>query len=425
MGMRRRDLLLLSAGAALVPLGGGAWATAGAVGPQAGGSAGQRLVVVLLRGAVDGLNVVVPYGEEAYYAARPTIAIGKPDAAEGAALALDEHFALHPALNALMPLWQAKQLAFIHAAGSSDPTRSHFDAQLFVENGTPGRRVTADGWMNRLLAASPGAADGAPGPTAAVAIGPTLPHILKGRLPVANLPLGPAAANKLAIDRPEVAQAFDRLYGADDPIGRAYRQGRAARVQLIAGLDSEQQMAEQQMADNGAAPPNAFPSQAAKLARLIARDPNIRLACASLGGWDTHVRQGGHNGQLANRLRPLGEGLAALAQGLGDSWADTIVVVLSEFGRTVHENGDAGTDHGHGNVMWVLGGKVRGGRVYGEWPGLAPASLYEGRDLAVTTDYRSALAAVLARHLRLSDRALTQIFPGFTPAHSDLDRIVA
>jgi uncharacterized protein (DUF1501 family) len=419
--MRRRDLLLLSAGAALVPLGNGAWAAAGAGGARtAAPSGGQRLVVVLLRGAVDGINVVVPYGEEAYYAARPTIAIPKPNAAEGAALALDEHFALHPALAALMPLWQAKQLAFVHAAGSPDPTRSHFDAQLFVENGTPGRRVTADGWMNRLLAALPGASSRATGPTSAVAIGPTLPQILKGRLAVANLPLGPAAANKLAIDRPEVAQAFDRLYGSNDPFGRAYRQGRAARAELIAGLNSEQQMA-----DNGAPPPNAFPAQAARLAGLIARSGNIRLAFVSLGGWDTHVRQGSHNGQLADRLRPLGEGLAALAQGLGGEWANTVVIVLSEFGRTVHENGDGGTDHGHGNAIWVLGGPVRGGRVYGEWPGLLPAALYEGRDLAVTTDYRGALAAVLAGHLRLSDRALTEIFPAFAPARSDIDEIVA
>ena len=410
--MNRRDFLSRSTAASLLLLGDSAWA---APGPP-GRAGDQRLVVLMLRGAVDGLNVVIPYGEEAYYAARPTIAVARPGAAEGASLALDEHFALHPALAALMPLWQAGQLAFIHAAGSPDPTRSHFDAQLFIENGTPGRRVTADGWMNRLLAVLPG---GAGGPTAAVAVGPTLPQILRGRLAVANLPLGPAAANKLAIDRPEVAWAFDRLYAANDPIGRAYRQGRAARTELVGGLNDEQQMA-----DNGAPPPNTYPAQAARLAGLISRDRNIRLAFASLGGWDTHVRQGGHSGQLAGRLRPLGEGLAAFAHGLGDAWADTIVVVLSEFGRTVHENGDAGTDHGHGNVMWVLGGKVRGGRVYGEWPGLAPATLYEGRDLAVTTDYRSALAAVIARHLRLSDRALSEIFPGFTPTHADLDQII-
>src|SRR5438309_1195685 len=179
--MRRREFLALSTGAALWPLGADA--------STAGGSAPKRLVVILLRGAVDGLNTVVPYGEEAYYAARPTIAIAKPGGAEGAALALDEHFALHPALAALMPLWQQKQLAFVHAAGSPDPTRSHFDAQLFIENGTPGRRATADGWMNRLLAATPGLSSD---PTEAVAVGPILPQILKGRMPVANLPPGSA-----------------------------------------------------------------------------------------------------------------------------------------------------------------------------------------------------------------------------------------
>src|SRR5438132_385864 len=238
--MRRREFLALSAGAALWTSGAGASATGGP----------KRLVVVLLRGAVDGLNVVVPYGEEAYYAARPTIAIARPGGAEGAALALDEHFALHPALTALMPLWEAKQLAFVHAAGSPDPSRSHFDAQLFIENGTPGRRGTADGWMNRLLAALPEPR----GPTAALAVGPVLPQILKGRMAVANLPLGPAAANPLAVDRPEVADAFDWLYRGNDPLGRAWHQGRAARAELIAGLPPAPESA-----GNAAPPPNGFP----------------------------------------------------------------------------------------------------------------------------------------------------------------------
>ncbi|HEV8032156.1 MAG TPA: DUF1501 domain-containing protein [Stellaceae bacterium] len=392
----------------MLPLGGSAWAAASDGGPK-------RLVVVMLRGAVDGLNVVVPYGEEAYYTARPTIAIAKPGTDNGG-VALDDHFALHPALAGLTPLWQAKQLAFVHAAGSPDPTRSHFDAQLFIENGTPGRHATADGWMNRLLAALPGPHS----PTSAVAVGPTLPEILRGRVAVANLPLGPAAGSALVIDRPEIAGVFDRLYVGNDPMARAWQQGRAARAELIAELPEPEAPAE-----NGAPPPNNLLAQAKRLAGLISRDRNIRLAFLSLGGWDTHVRQGNDKGQLADRLRPFGDGLAAFAQALGRDWDDTIVVVLSEFGRTVKENGDGGTDHGHGNVVWVLGGGVRGGRVYGDWPGLAPAALYEGRDLAVTTDYRSVLAAVIGRHLRLPDRALTQIFPSFAPPHSDLDRIVA
>lgn len=407
--MRRRDFLALSAGASLLALGGSGWAASENAAPK-------RLVIVLLRGAVDGLNVVVPYAEEAYYAGRPTIAIARPGAEDGA-LALDEHFGLHPALAGLLPLWQAKQLAFVHAAGSPDPTRSHFDAQLFIENGTPSRRGTADGWMNRLLGAMPGLMRD---PTEAVAVGPILPQILKGRMPVANLPLGPAAATPLAIDKPEVSSAFDRLYSGKDEIGQAYRQGRAARAELIAGLP-----APPDPSDNGAPPPNGFPAIAARLAGLMAHDRKIRLAVVSLGGWDTHVRQGNHTGQLADRLRPLGDGLAAFAKSLGQDWQDTAVVVLSEFGRTVRENGDAGTDHGHGNAIWVMGGAVQGGRVYGDWPGLASEALYEGRDLAVKTDFRAVLAAVVARHLRVPDRALGAIFPGFSPPHSDLDRIIA
>lgn len=413
--MRRRDILgLAAAGAALLPLGSGAWATT-----ADGGT--KRLVVVMLRGAVDGINVVVPYREDAYYAARPTIAIKQPGSGEGAALALDgSDFALHPALAALLPLWRERQLAFVHATGSPDPTRSHFDAQLFIENGTPGARATSDGWMNRLLAAMPGAHK----PTEAMAVGPTVPQILRGRLAVANLPLGPAATKEIAIDRPEVAAAFDKLYAGNDPIARAYREGRAARGELMADM-TQGPMEMDPAASAGAPPANSLPATAGRLADLIARDRDIRLAFVALGGWDTHVRQGADTGQLAGHLKPLGDGLAALAKGLGRDWPDTAVVVISEFGRTVHENGNAGTDHGHANAIWLLGGAVNGGRVYGDWPGLADAALYQNRDLAVTTDYRSVLAAVVARHLRLSDRALAAIFPGFNPPKSDADRLFA
>jgi uncharacterized protein (DUF1501 family) len=405
--LNRRDFLGLTAAGASFAIAGPGWAGAP--------TAPKRLVVVMLRGAIDGLNVVIPYGEDAYYEARPTIAVPRPGAEDGA-LALDEHFALHPALAGAMPLWRDKQLAFVHAAGSPDPTRSHFDAQLFVENGTPGRHGTPDGWMNRLLAALPDQR----GPTDAIAIGPVLPQILRGKLAVSNLPLGPAASKPIAVDKPELAAMFDKLYAGNDPLGRAWRQGRAARAELVAGLPQDEPAPE-----NGAAPANTFPAQAARLAHLLTHDPRIRLVFVGLGGWDTHVRQGNHKGQLADRLRPLGDGLAALAQGLGPQWNDTVVVVLSEFGRTVRENGDGGTDHGHGNVIWLAGGKVKGGRVYGEWPGLGTPQLYESRDLAVTTDYRALLAAVTARHLGLRDRALTQLFPGFSPRRSDLDQLLA
>jgi uncharacterized protein (DUF1501 family) len=406
--MNRRDFLRLSAGTTLLTIGPAAWAATAEGGPK-------RLIVIFLRGAVDGLNVVVPYAERTYYEVRPTIAIGAPGTDLGA-LPLDGRFGLHPALAALLPLWSDRKLAFIHAAGSPDATRSHFDAQLFIENGTPGDNTTRDGWMNRLLAALPDPH----GPTDAISVGPTLPQILRGSLPVANLPLGPEAARTTPLDRPEISRAFDRLYAGNDPQSEAYREAREARAELLSDLASEMRRA-----DNGAPPPSGFPLEAARLARLIGRDRNIRLAFASLGGWDTHVNQGKGKGQLANRLQPLGEGLAALAKGLGQDWDDTVVVVISEFGRTVHENGNAGTDHGHGNVVWVLGGSVRGGRVYGDWPGLAKTQLYQGRDLAVTTDYRTIFAAILERHLGLADRQLVQIFPGLPPARSNLGEMLA
>ena len=402
-GVLRRSIVKVAAGAALLPFGKGAWAATAERGPQ-------RLIVILLRGAVDGLSVIVPYADPAYYQARPTIAIAPPGSRDGA-LALEPRFGLHPALASLMPLWRAGGLAFIHATGSRDPNRSHFEAQRYIENGTPGCSTTADGWMNRLLQALPGPH----GPTEAISIGPTLPRILNGKAPVANLPLGPDAARPLAIDRSEFVAAFDRLYAVNDALGEAYREGRSARAELIGDLEREQRSP-----DAGAPSAAGFPGQAMQLARLIVGDARIRLAFVALGGWDTHVGQGGSSGLLANRLRPLGEGLAELARGLAPIWHDTVIVALSEFGRTVHENADHGTDHGHGNVIWVAGGAVWGGQIYGEWPGLTPEQLYQRRDLAITTDFRAALGVILRRHLRLADRQLDAVFPGAPAADTKL-----
>ena len=404
--MRRRDLLK-AAGLGLLPIGPYGWA-ATAVGPP------KRLIVILLRGAVDGLSVVVPYAEQAYYAERRSIAIAAPGRPDGA-LPLDNRFGLHPALSSLMPLWAERSLAFIHAAGSPDPTRSHFDAQLYLENGTPGQGTTGDGWMNRLLLALPGPR----GPTEAISIGPTVPQILAGKAPAATLQLGPDGARRLPLDQPEVGNAFDRLYSGNDRLAASYREGRAARARLIGAL-----RAERQIADNGAPPASGFPGQAARLAALMRRDEGIRLAVIGLGGWDTHVNQGNHKGPLANRLRPLGEGLAGLARGAGPAWRDTVVVVLSEFGRTVWENGNGGTDHGHGNVIWVLGGALQGGCVYGDWPGLAPGQLYQKRDLAVTTDFRAALGAILERHMRLTDAQLDAVLPAAPRPSAELTRML-
>src|SRR6516225_6262389 len=260
MIVRRRELLKAAA-ATLLSLGPDAWAAAAEGGPR-------RLIVILLRGAVDGLSIIIPYAEEAYYRERSSIAIAPPGKPDGA-LALDGHFALHPALAGLMPLWEKGELAFVHAAGSPDPTRSHFDAQLYLENGTPGQSTTRDGWMNRLLLALPGPR----GATDAISVGPTLPRILAGRAPVATLPLGPNGAQPLPIDQPEIANAFDRLYAGNDDLAKSYRQGRAARAQLVSALAMEQRSA-----DNGAPPPTGFAGQATRLALLMSRNPGIRLA---------------------------------------------------------------------------------------------------------------------------------------------------
>ncbi|PKU22171.1 hypothetical protein CWS72_23250 [Telmatospirillum siberiense] len=366
----------------------------------------RRLVVVMLRGAVDGLNLVVPYTDPRYREMRPTIGLASPGA-DGGALDLDGRFGLHPALAPLLPLWRERRLAFVHACGSIDPSRSHFEAQDFMESGTPGVRGTPDGWMNRLAAAMPEPHEA----IQALSLGAVRPRILAGAAPNANFALGPDAGRPQPLDRPAMAEAFDGLYSGNDPLSAAYRDGRQARRQLMADL-----AAEQAEADKGAPAPGGFPGTATRLARLLARDERISLAFADLGGWDTHVNQGGATGQLASRLAPLGEGLAALARGLGAALDDTVVLVMSEFGRTVHENGDKGTDHGHGNVMWVLGGRVAGGRIQGDWPGLGPADLYQGRDLAVTTDFRSVIGMVLERHMGLSDRQMAAVLPGWVPS---------
>jgi len=409
--MLRRDFLRLSsaaAGLSVVPIGSHAWA---AINPQ---GAERRFVVVLLRGAVDGLNVVVPHAETAYYDARPTIAIPQPGR-PGGALNLDGRFGLHPALAPLQPFWRDHSLAFIHACGSPDPTRSHFDAQDYMESGTPGVKSTSDGWMNRLLAQLPGKRES----TSAVAFGPTVPRILSGRLNVANVPSGRAADQPMPIDRPIVDAAFDQLYGGSDPLSRAYQEGMRMRARVLADLE-----ADMEQADNGAPSPVGFAMDTGHLASLVRKDPAVELAFFDLGGWDTHVAEGASDGQLANHLKPLADGLAVLAKDLGPAYHDTVIVVMSEFGRTVHENGNRGTDHGHGNVLWVMGGPVDGGRVYGAWPGLDAGRLYQDRDLAITTDFRSALSLILARHMRLSERALAQVFPGAPPAPAAVAGIV-
>lgn len=396
--MKRRDFIsAMAAGASLVlPLGPNAWAATGENPTR------QKLVVVMLRGAVDGMNVVAPMGDANYARLRPTIGLAAAGQ-EGGALALDSYFGLHPALAPLLPLWQQKKLAFVHASGSPDPTRSHFDAQDFMESGTPGARSTADGWMNRLVSLLPGEATA----SRALSIGPVMPRILAGPAAAVNLANGAAGTRADVLDRPAVGSAFDQMYAGHPRFGRAYADGRSAHKEVMEASMSR----EMQAADNGAPLPNGFPDDAARLATLMRNNPRIQVAFVALGGWDTHARQGAETGQLAGRLAPLGLGLATLAERLGPMFADTTVIVMSEFGRTARENGNGGTDHGHGNAMWVLGGQVAGGKVYGDWQGVGDDALHEGRDLPVTTDFRSVLAQVAERHLRLPDRQLARLFP--------------
>jgi uncharacterized protein (DUF1501 family) len=412
--MNRREFLryaLLATGSALMSIGTRGWAARVADTL----SINRRLIVVFMRGAVDGLNAVVPYGDDHYYQARPNIAIPKSGQDDGV-LDLDGYFGLHPALAPVLPLWQNHSLAFVHASGSPDPNRSHFEAQAYMETGTPGDGSVSSGWMNRLLGVMPGTRT----PTEALSLGNASPLILTGPYPVSNLPLGRNAGHAMPMDRPLVSGAYASLYKGDSPIDQAFHQGQEARGELMGAM--QQEMAE---AANGAPDVSGFSSDTRRLANLMRRDASIRLAFLSVGGWDTHVGEGASKGQLANHLQSLASGLATLARGLGDLYQDSIILVMSEFGRTVHENGNAGTDHGHGNVMWVMGGPVKGGKVYGEWPGLADAQLYENRDLAVTTDFRQVIGTLLSRHLRLTDSNLGKVFPDGLGATANLHDLLS
>ncbi len=424
--MRRRDFLITpsAAGLTAATAGWSLWSRpAGATAPATTAHDRRKLVVVMLRGAVDGLSVVAPHAESAYYESREAIALARPGQGEGALLPLDSRFGLHPALGRLMPLWERGQMGFVHASGSPDPTRSHFDAQDYMESGTPGRKSTPDGWMNRLLAQLPGPA----APTRALNMGTTPPRILAGSASVASLGVGPRALEAKAIDSPEMQSALGRLYGREDAMGmgRTFQETTEGRGEIQRRMaasgersprdarDMDNGRSRDPSADAGAPTARGFAGDALRLGRLIQADPQTQLAFTAVGGWDTHVNQGGARGQLANRLNSLGEGLEALVQGLGEGMRDTVIVVMSEFGRTVRQNGAGGTDHGRGNVMWLIGGPVAGGQVLGEWPGLERSALVDGRDLAVTTDFRAVLTPILRAHLGLGDAALAQVFPGY------------
>jgi uncharacterized protein (DUF1501 family) len=382
----------------------GAWALISST----GGIATKRLIVVFMRGAVDGLSLVVPYHESNYYRLRSGIAIGKPGSA-GGGFDLDGRFALHPALAPLMPFWKEGSLAFVHAAGSPDPTRSHFDGQDYIESGTPGNKATPDGWLNRLEGLLPATAEVRAAPTRAISVGSVLPRIFKGHNKVTTFASGATAARPTVLDRPSVRKAFESIYSGDSQMGPLFANYVAARSDVVAAINHADP--EMVTANNGAPSSYAFSGDAARLGTLMRRDPRVQLGFLAVSGWDTHANQGGVSGQLASLISPFAKGMSTLARNLGPAYAETTIVVLSEFGRTLAQNGNGGTDHGHGNVMWLMGGPVAGGKVHGEWPGLDDAALHEGRDLAVATDYRTVLAQVCERHLELSDGDLSEVFP--------------
>ena len=368
----------------------------------AAAAGGKVLVAVFQRGAVDGLSMVVPYGDPAYAAARQSIALRPPKRGESdRALDLDGFFALHPGLAPLVPLWEHRSLAIVHACGSPDTTRSHFDAQDYMESGTPGVKSTPDGWLARAVRALPDK----PAPFRAVALGPVLPRALQGDA---------GALTMASIDRFDVRVTdtgarggFEALYArtVGDLLSGTGRETFEA-VRMLRSAD-----ASRIPPANGAEYPRGrFGEAMRQIAQLIKANIGLEVAFADTQGWDTHVGQGAEQGQLAARLREFGGALAAFAQDLGDRMADVVVLTMSEFGRTVGENGNRGTDHGHATAMLVLGGGVRGGRVHGRWPGLARERLYEGRDLAVTTDFRTLFGEVAARHLGVPPAPL---FPGW------------
>ena len=396
--MKRRKLLTigsLATAGILLPISRNSWVARGTDSPNNR----KRLIVVFLRGGVDGLNILVPHQEADYYQVRPTIAIPYPDREDGA-IDLDGFFGLHPKLEKLLPLWQDKKLAFIHASGLPVAERSHFQAQDYIESGTPGTKTTSNGWMNRLLAEF-----SYNQPTQALNVGITTPYILKGEMKVANLKPGKNSTAPIPTDRPQVDRAFNNLYSGEDPLSKAYQDGRKAREIILKDLTQEMMSA-----SRGANDANAFVDDATEVAKLMLGDAQTQLAFMEIGGWDTHINQ---NSAFDRLLPPLAEGLVRLSEGLKSVFADTTIVVISEFGRTVKENGNKGTDHGYGNVMFILGGGVRGKKVYSEWSGLNSSVLYENRDLPVTTDFREPLSIILKHHLSLSNDSLNRVFPNF------------
>jgi uncharacterized protein (DUF1501 family) len=371
----------------------------------------KTLIAIFQRGAVDGLNMVVPFGESAYYSLRPSISIAKPAPGNAeTAVNLDGFFGLHPGLASFKPLWDSKRLAIIHATGSPDNTRSHFDAQDYMESATPGVKSTADGWLNRFLQSK---SDPAGRVFRAVSMTQTMPRVLQGKAPtlaISNLADFNIRAGRSSAS---VQGGFEQIYDqtVNDALGGTGKETFEA-VNYLKRVNPAQYQPE-----NGAQYPRTpFGTRLLQIAQLIKAGVGLEIAFADIGGWDTHVNQGNARGQLANLLQQFGNGITALYTDLGSRMDDVVILTMSEFGRTARENGNRGTDHGHANGMFVLGNAVRGGKVYGKWPGLNNEQLNEGRDLALTTDFRDVFGEIAKRHLNTSN--LQAVFPGYAASES-------
>jgi uncharacterized protein (DUF1501 family) len=371
---------------------------------------GKTLVVIFARGAADGLNIVVPHAEGSYYQMRPTIAIPQNQVID-----LNGFFGLHPAIGSFKPLFDQGHLAIVHAAGSPDITRSHFDAQDYMESGTPGVKSTADGWLNRALQAEDSRRNSARTPFQAVALGAQVPRTLEGAIPA-------VAVNRIqdftiagkGPDAASISQTFQTMYDqATDSELHGTAAETFAAVKMLKAVDP----AHYTPAPGANYPNTPFGNDMRQIAQLIKANLGVEAAFTDIGGWDTHQNQGSVDGQLANVLRDFSQSISAFWTDMGSGAENVVLVTMSEFGRTARQNGTGGTDHGHANVMFVLGGSVKGGKVYGQWPGLAPENLYQDRDLSITTDFRQVLGE--AAYRTLGAKNLELIFPGsrLAPAH--------
>jgi uncharacterized protein (DUF1501 family) len=397
-----KDGAMVVVGTAVVP----SFLTRAVYAAETAGIGRKRLVVIFQRGAADGLNIVVPHGEASYYSMRPGIAIPRPRAGTDSAIDLDGFFGLHPAMAAFRPLWDQRQLAIVHAAGSPDNTRSHFDAQDYMESGTPGFKGTEDGWLNRAVRYQQ---ETKKSPFRALAMGPTLPRMLSGPAPAVAInnvnDFGVGGRSPAAVP---LTNTFEAMYEQSvDSVLHGTGQETFDAVKMLRSADPSRYTP----AAGANYPRGRLGQSMRQLAQIIKADLGVEVAFADIGGWDHHVNEGSTQGQLANVLREFSQSIAAFWTDLGPLGEDTVIVTMSEFGRTARENGNRGTDHGHANVMFVIGGPVRGGKIYGRWPGLEQHQLYEGRDLALTTDFRQVLGEAVYHQVGTKD--LNKVFPTF------------